>query len=78
MLFSLIFMASGMAVATATQSAAAAGIAPQAPPLVMPSSDVANSGALLVAVSVLTMLGLAKAGQQVSHCVGEEGRLGSA
>jgi hypothetical protein len=61
----LVFMASGMAVATLTNSAAAAGIAAQAPPLAMPSSDISNSGALLIASALLAMLGLASAGQQV-------------
>lgn len=61
----LAFMASGMAAATLTNSAAAAGIAAQPPPLAMPSSDVANSGGLLIASALLAMLGLASAGQQV-------------
>ncbi|KAF6265214.1 hypothetical protein COO60DRAFT_1689649 [Scenedesmus sp. NREL 46B-D3] len=39
LVFTLGFMASGMAAAIATQSATAAGIAPHAPPLVMPSSE---------------------------------------
>ncbi|KAF6256935.1 hypothetical protein COO60DRAFT_1622272 [Scenedesmus sp. NREL 46B-D3] len=64
LVFTLVFMASGMAAATVTQSATAAGIAPHAAPLVMPSSDVSNSGALLVASALLAMLGLASAGQQ--------------
>lgn len=59
-------MAAGMATATLTHSAAVAGIAPTPPPLVWPGSDVANSGALLVAASLLTMLGLARVAQQVS------------
>jgi hypothetical protein len=61
----LVFMASGMAAATLSQSAAAAGIAAQAPPLVMPSSEITNSGALLIASALLAMLGLASVGQQV-------------
>lgn len=62
----MVFMASGMAVATATQSAVAAGIAAKAAPLAWPASDVSNSGALLVASALLAMLGLCKAGQEVS------------
>jgi hypothetical protein len=62
--YTIAFMASGMAVATFTQSAAAAGIAAAAPPFVWPASDVSNSGALLLASAVLAMLGLCRAGQE--------------
>jgi hypothetical protein len=60
-----LFMASGMAVASFTQSTAAAGIAAVAAPLTWPADDMANAGALLVAVAMLAMLGLASVGQQV-------------
>jgi hypothetical protein len=58
-------MAAGMAAATLTDSAAALGIAAAKPPLVWPGGDVTSAGALLLATSVLTMLGLARAAQQV-------------
>lgn len=59
-------MATGMAAATLTKTAAALGIAPTAAALAMPSSQVANSGALLAATALLTFLGLARAAQSVS------------
>lgn len=62
-------MAAGMVAATLTQTAAALGIAPVAATLTWPASDVANSGALLTAVSLLTMLGLARVAQSVSEKV---------
>jgi len=58
-------MASGMAVASLANSAAAAGTAATTAPLTWPGDDMANAGALLVAVAVLAMLGLASVGQQV-------------
>lgn len=61
-----VFMATGMAAATVTQTAAALGIAPTAATLAMPTSDVSNSGALLAATAVLTFMGLARAAQGVS------------
>lgn len=58
-------MATGMAAATLAQTAAALGIAPAAATLAMPSSEVANSGALLAATALLTFLGLARTAQAV-------------
>lgn len=60
-----VFMATGMAAATLTHTAAALGIAPTAAVLTWPASDVANSGALLAATAVLTFMGLARAAQAV-------------
>jgi hypothetical protein len=61
-------MATGMAAATLTQTAAALGIASTAAALTWPASDVANSGALLLATAVLTFTGLARAAQLVGGC----------
>ena len=60
-----VFMATGMAAATLTHTAAALGIAPTAAVLAWPASDVANSGALLAATALLTFMGLARAAQAV-------------
>lgn len=65
MFYTVVFMATGMVAATLTHTAAAAGIAPVAATLTWPTSDVSNSGALLAAVSLLTMMGLARAAQSV-------------
>lgn len=65
----MVFMAAGMAVATAAQSAVAAGIAARPPPLAWPVSEVSNSGALLLASAVLAMLGLCRAGQEVGDII---------
>lgn len=62
-------MATGMAAATLAQTAAALGIAPTAATLAMPSSEVANSGALLAATALLTFLGLARTAQAVGAAV---------
>lgn len=65
-------MAAGMVAATLTHSAEACGIIAKAAPLAWPASDVSNSGALLAAVSLLSMLGLARAAQAVSPAAGAE------
>jgi hypothetical protein len=65
--YTVVFMAAGMAAATLTNSAAALGIAAVKPPLVWPGGDVTSAGTLLLATSVLTMLGLARAAQQVAE-----------
>lgn len=62
----VVFMAAGMVAATLTHTAEACGIIAKAAPLAWPTSDVSNSGALLAAVSLLSMLGLARAAQAVS------------
>ena len=58
-------MAAGMVAATLTHTAAAAGIAPVPAVLTWPGSDVSNSGALLAAVALLTLMGLARVAQSV-------------
>jgi hypothetical protein len=67
MFYTAVFMATGMAAATLTQTAAALGIAPTAATFAMPTSDVSNSGALLAATAVLTFMGLARAAQAVTQ-----------
>jgi hypothetical protein len=62
----LLFMASGMAAATISNSAAAAGIAPVAAQLVWPHSDVLRFGLLLLCSAVLTLAALAGIAKQVS------------
>jgi hypothetical protein len=60
-----MFMASGMAVATLSNSAAAAGIAPAAAQLVWPHADVMRFGLLLLGSAVLTIAALAGIAKQV-------------
>jgi uncharacterized membrane protein YedE/YeeE len=67
MFYTAVFMATGMAAATLAQTAAALGIVPTAATLAMPSSEVANSGALLAATALLTFLGLARTAQAVKE-----------
>jgi hypothetical protein len=62
----LLFMASGMAAATFSNSAAAAGIAPVAAQLVWPHSNVLRFGMLLLGSAVLTLAALAGIAKQVS------------
>eukprot|EP00879_Flechtneria_rotunda_P018937 GHRR01019878.1.p1 GENE.GHRR01019878.1~~GHRR01019878.1.p1 ORF type:complete len:313 (+),score=102.83 GHRR01019878.1:575-1513(+) len=65
--YTVIIIAAGVVVATITRSAAAAGIAAQPAMLMWAGPDVANSGALLLASSLLTVLGLARAGQEFTR-----------
>jgi hypothetical protein len=65
MLCSLTFMASGMAAATLSNSAAAADIAPVAPQLEWPTTDVLRFGLLLLGSAVLTFAALAGIAKQV-------------
>jgi hypothetical protein len=58
-------MASGMAAATFSNSAAAAGIAPAAAQLVWPHSDVLHFGLLLLGSAVLTLAAIAGIEKQV-------------
>jgi hypothetical protein len=70
MVYTLLFMASGMAAATFSNSAAAAGIAPVAAQLVWPHSNVLRFGMLLLGSAVLTLAALAGIAKQVrSHQV---------
>lgn len=61
----LLFMASGMAAATLSNGAAAAGIAPVAAQLTWPGSDVLRFGGLLLGSAVVTLSGLAGIAKQV-------------
>jgi hypothetical protein len=60
-----MFMASGMGVATFSNSAAAAGVAPLAAQLVWPHADVLRFGLLLLGSAVLTVATLAGVAKQV-------------
>eukprot|EP00877_Chromochloris_zofingiensis_P012894 jgi/Chrzof1/7859/Cz02g39040.t1 len=63
--YTLTFMAASIATAKMTNTAAAVGLSPAPAALAWPSSEVLNQGGLLVATSLLTLLGLVRVAQQV-------------